>query len=464
MSLVSTVNVEELESRVHGLVTKFSDPGYEKLRRSLSWNQLTPQRFPEIVVQVATEQDVVEAVRFARSRQLKVAVRGGGHSFVGFSLRDESILIDLSHLKAVSLDPEKRTAVVQPAVTGRELNSLLAAHGLAFPVGHCPSVPLSGFLLNGGLGWNTNTWGPACLSVESAKLVTADGRLIVANEQQNKELFWAIRGGGPGFFGVITEYSLKLYRAPGAISQSTYFYPLETIEDVASWTAKVAKDLPREVELTLFVSAAPPDLSEAANSGNGFVAILSAVAFVDNGLEATEILQSLEGCPAINQCLKKEIKQPTSFDELLDLGSLLWPPRHRYAADTVWTNSPPAVVLSKVREHFLRAPSQKSLAACVFSTGDAAPAQPDTAFSMVADNLLLCYGIWEQSKDDAANINWHRELIDNLDQFAVGHYVGESDIVSNSARAEASYAQASWQRLQALRQKYDPDQLFHAHF
>ncbi len=179
------MEVKELRSRIEGHVTTSTDAVYENVRRGITWNQLTPARYPRLIMQAATEQDVVEAVLFARAHGMKIAVRGGGHSWVGFSLRDESLLIDLGRFKKFSIDPEARLATIQTAVTGRELNSRLSAHGLAFPVGHCSSVPLGGFLLNGGLGWNSNTWGPACFSIVAANVVTADGRLVVANNEQN---------------------------------------------------------------------------------------------------------------------------------------------------------------------------------------------------------------------------------------------------------------------------------------
>lgn len=460
------MEVKELQSRIEGKVTAASDDGYENLRREMSWNQLTPERYPQMVVQVASEHDVVEAVRFARTNRMKIAVRGGGHSWVGFSLRDGGLLIDLESLKQVSIDEDARMASVQPAVTGRELNHHLAPRGLAFPIGHCPTVPLSGFLLSGGLGWNTNTWGPACFSVEAARVVTADGSLVVANQEQHADLLWAIRGGGPGFFGVVTQYHLKLYPAPRAITTSTYCYPLQLIEEIGAWAASVASQLPREVELTIFIAPAPPDLAELCRSSNGFVAILSATAFLDREIEAAATLGLLENCPVVHECLQKEVNQPTPMDALLDLGSMLWPSGHRYLADTLWSNSSPAQQLATMRDYFLQAPSPKSLAAFVFPTGAerGAPVLPDAAFSMMAGTLLLCYAIWEGPQDDAANAAWHREAIAALDRFAVGHYVGESDIVAEPARAERSFAPANWQRLQSLRRTYDPDDLFHGHF
>jgi FAD/FMN-containing dehydrogenase len=456
------MQVKELQSRIEGNLTNRPDPGYETLRRQIIWNQLTPARYPELIVQVVSEHDVIEAVRFARTYRMKIAVRGGGHSWVGFPLRDGSLLIDLGRLSQVSIDAKARIAVVQPAVTGRELNRQLASHGLAFPVGHCATVPLSGFLLSGGLGWNFNRWGPACFSVEAANVVTADSRLVTANSEQHADLFWAIRGGGPGFFGVVTQYRLRLHSAPCAITTSTYFYPFERIEELGAWAARVARQLSRDVELTIFCAPAPPDLVERCRSSNGFVAMLSATAFVDTAGEAAAALAPLESCPVFNECLHKEVNRLTPMEALLDMSGRAWPERQRYLADTLWSDSSPARQLAILRDCFLQAPSKQSLAACVFSTGTEAAAAPlpDAAFSMTAPTLVLCYAIWEQPEDDGANIAWHRKTIAALDQFALGHYVGESDILADPARAERSFAPANWKRLQSLRGIYDPDGFF----
>src|SRR5262249_57743893 len=163
----------------------------------------------------------------------------------------------------------------------------------------------------------------------------------------------------------------------------------------------------------------------------------------------------LESCPVARACLEKELNLPTPIDALLDMGGMLWPERHRYLADTLWSNSPPATVLETLRGQFLQAPSAKSLAVFVFSTGAEGPTVPlpDAAFSMTAGALLLCYATWERPEDDAANAAWHRQTITALDPFAVGHYVGESDIVADSVRARRSFAPANWQRLQALRRQ-----------
>ena len=193
---------------------------------------------------------------------------------------------------------------------------------------------------------------------------------------------------------------------------------------------------------------------------------MSATALLDTAQEAIATLSLLKTCPVASECLKMELNQSTLLAALLDKGGMLWPERHRYLADTLWSDSPPAQLSGTVRDYFLLAPSQKSVTVSAFSTGDSGnPAfLPDAAFSMTAATLLLCYTIWERPEDDPSNAAWHREMIATLDPFAVGHYVGESDIVSDPVRAEWSFARTNWQRLQALRRTYDPDALFHGHF
>ena len=291
------LNKEELSKSIEGTVTRSQDVDFERVRREIVWNELAPSSTPRVIVQVESEQDVVNAVRFARTEGLQVAVRGGGHSWVGFSLRDDTVLIDLGRLKGVVINTEARTATVQPGVTGHDLNGLLLKHDLAFPVGHCPTVSLSGFLLSGGLGWNSNSWGPACFSIEQANVVLADGSLVVATEQEHSDLLWAVRGAGSGFFGVVTEYRLKVYPAPKAITSSNYFYPLERIDEVSAWVASIAEHLPKDVELTLFCTPASAPLEEPCRASNGYVGMLSGTAFVDTPTEAEAMLSLLEECP-----------------------------------------------------------------------------------------------------------------------------------------------------------------------
>jgi FAD/FMN-containing dehydrogenase len=458
------VELQELRSRVTGAITTVEDSHYERLRRSLIWNQLAPERRPRIIVQAANENAVVEAVRFARANQMKVAVRGGGHSWIGFPLRDDSLLIDIGRLKTISVDQHARIAVIQPGATSRDLNSRLAMEGLAFPVGHCPAVPMSGFLLNGGIGWNFNAWGPACVSIEAARLVTADGNLVAASEKENPDLLWAVRGAGPGFFGIITEYTLRVFEAPGAVATSTWHYPLQRAAEVGECASGIARSLAKEVELTISIGAAPATLAKECKSSKGFACSVSGTAFAGSMAAAASMLKVLDNGPITAGSLLKTANVPTPIETLHEMNAASTPPDHRYLTDTLWTNSPAAEVLTISHRHFLAAPSPNSVQLLSFATGaDPAPL-PDCAYSMRGDALLICSAMWARAEDDAANAAWHRAIIDALDQYAAGHYIGESDIVADLGRAERSFSKTAWERLKMLRQKYDPEEVFHGIF
>ena len=290
------MDIADLRGRITGKITDRNDPGYQDAWKQ-NWNQLRPERYPDLIVQVASDLDVVESVRFARANGLKVAVRGGGHAWCGTPLRKGGMLIDLSRLSEVTINPAARTAAIQPFISNQDLMRKLTPHQLAFPVGHCPQVKASGYLLSGGIGWNGSHWGHACLSVNAVEMVTADGRLITASAEQNQELFWAVRGAGAGMFAVATRFHLKLYPLPQAIYGSTYYYPLSKLREVADWFSGAIETMPRNVEMTLFLISAPPDLADQCKSEGGKVCMVTAGVFADTEEEATTTLEVLEQCP-----------------------------------------------------------------------------------------------------------------------------------------------------------------------
>jgi FAD/FMN-containing dehydrogenase len=453
------MTTRSLQERISGMVIHRGDPDYERARGAPGWNEIKPERYPDLIVQVASEDDVIEAVNFARAQDMKIAVRGGGHNWCASALREGGILLDLSRLNKVAIDPEARVATVQPVVTGRYLARRLVEHGLAFPDGHCACVPLSGFILNGGFGWNAGEWGYSCFSLLSLDVVTADGNLLTASETENTELLWAARGAGPGFFGVATKYRLRLYPLPKAITTSTLIYPLEKLPEVVKWAAETVNTLPGNVELALFLASAPPSIAERCEK----VCILSATAFADSDEEAAEALSAFATCP-LADCVMKDLHASTPFQVLFDNADRFWPKGKRYAVDTMWSASPPLEVLTSIQDHFTTVPSADSLVfSSILPSPTDAPPLPDAAFSMVAPVYVACYSIWEEAEQDDANIKWLRTLMKALEPLAVGCYVGESDIAANPSQMVNSFARAHWERLQALREKYDPNRVFHSY-
>jgi FAD/FMN-containing dehydrogenase len=437
------------------------DQQYEVTRQSMVWNALKPDRFPEAIVTAASEADVVAAVDLARSRGLQVAVRAGGHSWVGSSLRDGTLLIDLSSLRELAVDEAARTAAVQPAVTSSELAQALAARGLAFPVGHCPSVGISGFLLSGGLGWNTGAWGPACMSLQAIDVVRPDGELVHADEDQNPELLWAARGAGPGFPGVVTRFHLALQPLPRTITSSTYVYGLSELDAVAEWASQVVNSLPPTVELTVLVAPPPPDV-EAGPEGR--VLIVAATAFEDSADEAATALAPLEGSPVLDRALARRATEPSPFDVLFREFGGLWREGRRFASDNVWADADFTDILPRLRARLAEAPSPESFAFAVVGPEPAedAPEEelPDMAFSMVARSFVSCYAMWENEADDAANQRWLPSVMAELEPLAIGHYLAETDLTAANSRAERSFAQPNWDRLRELRRDVDPKGVF----
>jgi FAD/FMN-containing dehydrogenase len=437
------------------------DDAYEEVRQSATWNAKKPDRFPELIVIVHSTEDVVEAVRFARAAGLKVAVRAGGHSMCGSAIRDGGMMIDLSQLRSVVIDADARTASIEPAVTSRELAAALGEQGLAFPVGHCGSVALSGYLLSGGLGWNMGAWGPACFSLLRVELVTADGEIVSADEQENAELFWAARGSGPGFFGVVTRFHVAVQLAPKVMSSSMYLYPLADVEEVSRWAADLVSDLPPHVEMLLRLASAPPGV-QAGPAGKAVA--VTAVAFSETEEEATRSLALLETCPARGRALFRQVDQPASFEGLHDMMDQVLPEGHRYLEDTLWSNETLPGVLPRLAEGFVGAPSPMSMVmAAPIPLRPAGFQMPDAAYSIGGRTFLLCYSIWQDASEDERNERWLRGLAASIGPQTIGHYIAENDFLADPARAAQSFAPANWEKLQTFRAKHDPGGLFHSY-
>ncbi|MGA9579607.1 MAG: FAD-binding oxidoreductase [Terrimicrobiaceae bacterium] len=259
------MNIDTLKRACKGVVAAAGEPDFEERVYGGLWNRLVPNRAPQIAVCAADEQDVIAAIQFARENKLKVVVRGGGHNWCQPTLRNGGLLIDLKNLdKVISIDVASRKAVVQPIISNREIQRVLNAKGLAYPSGHCPQVKLSGYLLGGGMSWNQGVWGYGNESVEAVELVTAEGKLITANENDNADYFWAARGAGYGFFGVATRFHLKLYPLPRAIHGISYYYSLDEAPTAAGWLGEIASNLSPSIELSFFLLTAPPELKDKA--------------------------------------------------------------------------------------------------------------------------------------------------------------------------------------------------------
>ena len=239
--MVAEVTVEKLKSRVSGGVIAAGDEGYDEARKVL--NGMIDRR-PRVIVQAAGIDEVVAAVDVARESGLELAVRGGAHSVPGFGTSDDGIVIDLSPMSTVTVDPERRTARAGGGTTWGAFNEATGAHGLATTGGIISTTGVGGLTLGGGIGYLARGHGLSLDNLVSAQVVTAEGRSVTASETENEDLFWALRGGG-GNFGVVTEFEFRLHPV-AEIYGGPLFFEKEHAGDVLRFYREFIQDAPEE--------------------------------------------------------------------------------------------------------------------------------------------------------------------------------------------------------------------------
>lgn len=458
------MNFSTLKTTCKGRVSQRGDADFPELIHGNLWNRLIPDRTPEAIVCAADEQDIAAAVKFARKNKTKVAVRGGGHNWAQPTLRHGGILVDIRDFtRVISVDVENLKAVIQPIISNREVQRILNPLGLAFPTGHCPQVKASGFFLGGGMAWNPTVWGSGAESLEAIELVNAQGELIKASETENPDYFWAARGAGSGFFGIVTKYFLKLHPLPKAIHGSTYYYSLEDAPVIGSWLGATAPKISPSVELSQFIVQAPPELKKKASAHNGWLCMVTGTAFEDTPESARAALQPLEASPI--PPLTSTFATPFNFEQLFDASGALWPEGVRARVEATFSNHSPGDMMQAILHLLPQAPSTTTVFLFTIFCGPNVPApQGNMALSMHAKVYGGPWTMWRDARDDQANGDWHRELITTLRPFNLGYYVGESNTVERPANAVQAFTPEKWQKLCDLRDKYDPDRVFFDYF
>jgi FAD/FMN-containing dehydrogenase len=247
----SEAAVRALRGRLSGEVVGPGDAGYDRARRV--WNARIDRR-PAVIVRPREPSEVVAAVEFARTNELPLAVRGGGHSPAGYGTVDGGLVVDLSNLKTLDVDPQRRVACAEAGLTWGEYNARTHAHGLATPGGDVAAVGIAGLTLGGGMGWLMRKHGMTIDNLLAVDIVTADGRLLTASETEQPDLFWALRGGG-GNFGIATRFRYRLHPVDTVLG-GAIVYPA-TREGLRAY-AEAATAAPDELTTITFVGKAPP--------------------------------------------------------------------------------------------------------------------------------------------------------------------------------------------------------------
>jgi hypothetical protein len=435
--------------------TKFidrGDDGYEEARTATAWNARLPERWPESVVLAESEGDVIAAVERARERNLSVKARSGGHSWTASGIRDGSILVDLSQLRSIELDLEAGTATVGPGVKGHELNALLAPHGLFFPTGHCSTVGLGGFLLQGGWGWNSRAIGPACLSVEGIEVVTAAGELLVADREQNTDFWWAARGAGSGYFGIVTKFRLRLHQRPQTMMLSRYTYALDEMDELLDWVALLGPTVPPEMEFSLL--ATTPRNPDGSVGEPATAIVLTGRALMASEDEARAALELMEASPVRDRAIAANTFISTSFEDLYARSDAVEPEGYRWCADNIWTDAPPEVIVPAMRELFTTVPNAVSHVLWYqWNPQDF----PEAAISVQGNLYLGAYSGWTDPAEDAAMEAWPREQMEKLQHLSNGIQLADENLV---ARRDRYLSPENEEKLERLRAQHDPEGRF----
>lgn len=449
-----------LQSRIAGTVVVKGDDSYEAWREAMIWQRAKAARRPDMIVQVNRIEDVQEAVRFAASNGLKVTTRCGGHSMAACFLRDGGMLIDISRLDGIEVDRTAKLAVVGPGVFCRGLAERLAEDELAFPGAHCGTVPISGFLLGGGVGLNTNAWssGMSVFAVKAVDIVTADGRLLRASEHENADLFWAARGGGPGLFGVVVRFHLQCFDAPKVIWGATYTFPFAELDEVTRVMDKVVPQLDKDVEVLISI-AALPDVPEGAPLDQRQRIYLDANAFVASEADGRRKLALLQRDPLIGRAIDKVENRAGNFDRYYSENEASFPQGY-WMGDDAWIDRPEEAI-AILKKHIPHCPAPRGTPLLLYMGTNALP---DAACSRIGRFYLAYYMEWEEPAQEAASRAYCRKVFKELRTVSSGSYINEMDQEGRPEDIHECYSPEAWKRLASLRRQWDPKSVFHGFY
>jgi FAD/FMN-containing dehydrogenase len=435
--------LEELRSELQGPVIGPADPDFETARKV--HNGMIDKR-PAVIARCTGVPDVRAALQFGLAQDLPIAVRGGGHNVAGKAVCDDGIVIDLSPMKGIRVDPEQRTARAEAGLTWGEFDSETQAFGLATTGGEISSTGIAGLTLGGGIGYLQRKHGLTCDNLLSADVVTADGRFLVANESENPDLFWGLRGGG-GNFGIVTSFEYRLHPV-GQMLAGPVLYPFDSAKDVFRFYREYAQSAPDDVA-TLFALGPLTDGQRAAilfvcYSGPPEAGEKAIAPVRDFGNPLEDLIQPMAYCDV-----------QTAFDADFPFG-----------AKNYWKSSNTDELSDDAIDTMITfmeaAPSLRPMAFLErFGGAVARVPRRATAFShRDAEYDLVIASMWTDDAEDEAHIEWARSFWDTMQSYSTDsayvNYLGEE----GEERVRAAYGAEHYARLVEVKRKYDPGNVF----
>jgi FAD/FMN-containing dehydrogenase len=454
--MTRSMELDELRAAMSGVVIDSTSPDYDDARKI--WNADHDRR-PVVIARCASTDDVVAAVNYARDRGLEIAVRGGAHSVPGLSTVDDGLVIDLSPLNQVRVDAATKRAVVGGGALLGDLNAATQEHGLAVPVGIVSHTGVGGLTLGGGMGWLTRLAGLTSDNLLSAQVVTAEGRVVRAAEDENSELLWALRGGG-GNFGVVTEFEFRLHEVGPVIQFALLFWGLEQGADVLRLAERLNKTLPRSLYVMAGGVHAPPEefVPEQYRLQPGYVLM---IAGYGGEQEHADMVARV----------RKEL--PPLFDFVTPMPYVAL--HQMFDEATAWGlyNYEKSLYLEEITEDAVSVivemmPRKSSpLSLMLLYQLDEAyceVAEMETAFGggRTARYGMFIVGMCPTPELLVADRAWAREFYEAMRPLGIGDATYVNALaVDDQDRMRASYGEAKVQKLARIKGRYDPGNLFH---
>ena len=445
--------ITELRGKVRGAVLAPGESGYDAARTI--WNAMIDRR-PALIIRAAGAADVIQAVTLARTHGLVIAIKGGGHNIAGNAVGDGGLMLDLSAMKSVRIDPRARTARVEPGVTLGEFDREAQAFGLATPVGINSTTGIAGLTLGGGFGWISRRYGLTVDNLIAADVVTADGKLLCASATESPGLFWAIRGGG-GNFGVVTSFEYRLHPVGPEVMAGLIIFPQDNARTLLRQYRKITARAPRELTAWVVLRKAPP-LPFLPAEVHGTDIVVFAVCYCGDlakGKKAVAPLRAL-GKPLA------DIVGPmpfagwqTAFDPLLTPGARNYWKSHDFAK-----LSDPLIDL--LVDHAGRVPTPETEVVLVH-IGGAVNNVPVIATSYPHRNIEYIVNVhtrWSHPSQDQSCIAWARQLFDAMAPHSTGGVYVNFMPEDEGQRVKIGAYGRNYKRLTTLKAKYDPRNLF----
>jgi FAD/FMN-containing dehydrogenase len=447
--------IRELDIGLAGSVIGPGDPHYETARRV--WNHAI-DKHPALIVRAASTDDVARTVDFARREGMPIAIRGGAHSIAGFSTCDDGIVIDLAQLNDVRVDVESRRAVAGGGTRWRDFDAATQRHGLATTGGLVSSTGIGGFTLGGGIGHLVRKCGLACDNLLSAELVTGDASVTHASESHEPELLWAIRGGG-GNFGVVTKFELALHEVGPIVFGGVIFYPGHEAAQVMHRWRDLLDGMPDELSTFVSLATAPPAPFIPEHWHNRKIAAVIAC-WAGDPADGDDIVKPLRtlGTPII------DLLGPTQYVDLQQLLDPLWEAGAANYFTSAFLDRLPTEAIETLTGYHRRSATQPAQTPLdIHHLGGAVARGPSggTAFTDRRSPFLLnCAARTSERADLTPRVAWARAARNAMALYGNGgmyvNYVGEA----GPDNLRASYPQAIYSRLQAVKNKYDPSNTF----